>query len=285
MARITETVSTINSLIRTVLAVVILSGVGYAGWLAYDAYQQDNTELQAKVALLSEQEGTIQELNGALAERTSQLDEKEARIRSLNEELEADRRRIDQLQTALHLLKVDHRLARITVLKQETDEETGQLFSSIEFLELNDEGAPMDEPRVFRIEGNVVYVDYWVVKFDEKYVENSDVHRSTSICLFRRIFGESQEPRDGYVLDQVGSRPNAYSRGGKPSEFEKAIWDDFWNIANDPQKAHDMGIRAAHGEAIAILLRPGKKYRVMLRASGGLSITPIAETPARRASE
>ena len=142
MARITETVSTINSLIRTVLAVAILSGVGYASWLAYDAYLQDNA--------------AIRELNSALAEGASQLDEKEAQIRSLNEELEAGRRRIDQLQTALHLLKVDHRMARITVLKQETDEETGQLFSSIEFLELNDECAPIDEPRVFRIEGNVV---------------------------------------------------------------------------------------------------------------------------------
>jgi hypothetical protein len=59
------------------------------------------------------------------------------------------------------------------------------------------------------------------------------------------------------------------------SDFERAIWSDFWNISNDPERARQMGIRAAHGEAVAARLRIGNKYRVELRASGGLSITPI----------
>jgi hypothetical protein len=58
------------------------------------------------------------------------------------------------------------------------------------------------------------------------------------------------------------------------SDFEKQIWDDFWNIANDPQRAQQLGIRAAHGEAVSVQLRPGKTYRLQLRASGGLTITP-----------
>ena len=58
------------------------------------------------------------------------------------------------------------------------------------------------------------------------------------------------------------------------SEFERRIWRDFWEFANEPQEAAQMGIRAAHGEAVSVKLRPGRHYRVQLRASDGLSITP-----------
>jgi hypothetical protein len=298
MARITETVATINSTIRTVLATVLIGGVGFGGWLAYDAYHAGDLELKAKEeqlasarsqldeltgqlkekdGLISTKEKDIHRLTEGLAERDARIKEKDGRIVELDQKVEEGEQRIDQLETSLHLLTVDHRVAQLTVVDQTTDPESQKTRSTIEFVEVNDEGAPIDEPRTFDIEGDLVYVDFWIVKFDEKYVEQADVDRSTSICLFRRIFGEYQEPKDGYVLDEVGSRPHAYARGGKPSEFEQSIWNDFWNIANDPEKAQEKGIRAAHGEAVATRLRKGKKYRVVLRASGGLSITPIVE--------
>jgi multidrug efflux pump subunit AcrA (membrane-fusion protein) len=298
MARITDTVTTINTTIRTLLATVLLGGVGFAGWLAYDAFHQGDAELKAKQqqlatartqleslqSQLQEKEGVIstkvkdiQRLTAGLAQRDSQIQQMDGQIDKLGQQVEASRQRIDQLETSMHLLKVDHRVAQLTVVDQTTDPESERVRSTIEFVEVNDDGAPIADPRTFEIEGDLVYVDFWIVKFDEKYVEQADVHRSTSICLFRRIFGEYQEPREGYVLDQVGSRPHAYARGGKPTEFETSIWNDFWNIANDPEKAREKGIRAAHGEAVATRLRKGKKYRVELRASGGLSIAPIAE--------
>jgi hypothetical protein len=126
--------------------------------------------------------------------------------------------------------------------------------------------------------GDKIYVDYWVVKFEDQYVEQADLDRSTSICLFRKIYGEFQNPADGYVLDAVGSRPTAYARGGRMSDFEEQIWSDFWDIAHDPARAKQNGIRAAHGEAVYTELRPGKTYRLELRASGGLSIAPADTT-------
>ncbi len=47
--------------------------------------------------------------------------------------------------------------------------------------------------------------------------------RSTSICLFRRLFGENQHPSEGFSLDPVGSQPVAYRSGGQPSEFEQRL--------------------------------------------------------------
>jgi hypothetical protein len=122
-----------------------------------------------------------------------------------------------------------------------------------------------------------VYVDYLVVKFDDKYIEEKDIDRSTSLCLFSRIFGDQQKPIDGYALDETGSRPSAYARGGQMSDFEKSIWDDFWSIANDKAMAEEKGIRAAHGQALSMKVKKGKTYRIQLRASDGLSIVPDGE--------
>ena len=162
----------------------------------------------------------------------------------------------------------------MTVLDQTTDAETNRTVSLIEFQELNEDGQLVGEPRQFRIQGDVVYVDSWVVKFDDKYVEKAEIDRSTSLVLFRRIFGEFQEPTDGFALDQAGARPEVYSRGGKMSELEKQIWGDFWTVANDEQRQSQLGIRAAHGDAPSIRVRKGRVYRIELRASDGLSIRP-----------
>ena len=155
------------------------------------------------------------------------------------------------------LLKVDERLARLTVIDQGPDPRSGKLISTVEFVELDKRGRPIEESRVFDITGDIVYVDNWVVKFDEHFIEEADELRSTTLVLFRRIFGEHQQPTDGFVLDRVGIRPNAYSRGEPLSEFEERIWNDFWQIANAPERAAALGIRAAHGEAVSMKVRKG----------------------------
>ncbi len=177
------------------------------------------------------------------------------------------------------MLKIDHRVARLTVIDQQTDGDTGKLTTLVEFVEVDDEGRGIDEPKKFRIMGDVVYVDNWVVKFDDKYVETADIERSTSLVLFRRIFGEFQEPNEGFAIDEIGARPRIYSRGSMTTELERRIWNDFWNIANDRERATELGIRAAHGEAVSIKLQRGKAYRLMLRASDGLSIQPAGDAP------
>jgi hypothetical protein len=156
-------------------------------------------------------------------------------------------REIERLQVAMRLLKMDHRVARLTAVEQTRDEATGESFMLVEFVELNDEGHPIGTPRQFRIRGDMVYIDHWVVKFDDQYVEQADIDRGTSLVLFRRIFGEMQQPIEGFPLDEVGTAPTSYARGGQMSDFEKQIWDDFWTIANDKTRAEAMGIRAAHG--------------------------------------
>jgi len=195
-------------------------------------------------------------------------------VDKLKQQLDVLRLENQRLNTALRLLKVDHRVAQIDVLSQEGSAEKGDLATHFTFVELDREGKALEQPRQFRVAGDVVYIESWVVKFGDEYVEQGAPLRSTSLCLFRRVFGEAQRPIDGHSLDRDGSRPAAYRTGSEPSELEQEIWGRFWELANDPDEADKLGVRVVHGEAPFQKMVPGKRYKVLLRASGGLSITP-----------
>ncbi|HBE70259.1 MAG TPA: hypothetical protein DDW52_19085 [Planctomycetaceae bacterium] len=68
------------------------------------------------------------------------------------------------------------------------------------------------------------------------------------------------------------------------SDFEKKLWSEFWEFANDPEKAKAMGIRAANGEANNIKVVEDATYSVSLRASGGVSITRVDSKPSNAAA-
>ncbi|MDX1947295.1 MAG: hypothetical protein SFU86_17975 [Pirellulaceae bacterium] len=265
MAGTIESVSTINSFLRTLIAIVVLGGAGTAGWYGFTAFNAKELEAQAKAKLLAEAEGKLAQAESDLTAAKADIVAKAATIDKLNVEVE-------KLNTSLKLLKVDHRVAKLTVLDQTKDDATGQTTTTVEFVELNDEGQPIDAPRKFSIPGDTVYVDGWVVKFDDKYIESADLERGTSLIVFKRLFGSNQKPDEGFPLDKEGAAPTAYARGGQMSDFERKIFDDFWSIANDDAKAAELGIRAAHGDAPYIKAQKGKTYKILLRASDGPSI-------------
>jgi hypothetical protein len=128
---------------------------------------------------------------------------------------------------------------------------------------------PMGKPREFTMKGDMIYIDGLSVTFDDKYVEQADLERGTSLFSFTRIFTDIQNPKDGHPLDDVGSRPLAYSRGGQMSEFESNIWKNFWSLANDKEAAGKLGIASIHGSAVSIKPVQGNSYTIELRASAG----------------
>ncbi|MHB0958377.1 MAG: hypothetical protein ACYC0X_17525 [Pirellulaceae bacterium] len=279
MPGITQTLSTLNSLLRTGLAIVIVGLLGAGGWYGYQVYNADEVALQEKEQQLVGIRNELKVKQGLLDTQAKKLQEQDEQIVALNADLQEKEAKIQKLDTSLRLLKVSHRVGWLTVLEQDVDPQTNQLFTVGQFVEVNESGEAIGTPKQFRINGDVVYIDNWVVKFDDEYVERAEIDRATSLVLFRRIFGEDQTPNEGYVIDAVGSRPQAYGRGSEMSEFEKKIWDDFWTIANDQARAQELGIRAAHGEAPSMKLQKGKSYKVVLRAADGLSITPDSSPP------
>ncbi len=262
--------SSFQSFLRTAFAGLLVGGIGYAGGWVYTTFSPN---VQLKKA---RQE--LGQVRNELDSAHQQVQQHQQTILRLGNDLNLSQQQVEHLQTAMRLLKVDQRVAEVTVLQQIEDPQSGDVLTEFAFQEIDSEGNPIDNPRTFRIAGDLLYVDFWVVKFEDKFIEAAAIDKSTSICLFRRLFGEFQEPHEGYTLDTVGERPVAY--GSQPlSNFEAAIWDNFWIISNDAEQAAAMGIRAAHGEAVSIKLARGQKYRITLRASDGLSITPLRKLP------
>lgn len=240
----------LNSLLRTFLATALAGVLGYGGWIAYQTYNAHELALQAK---------------------DEQLAQNKAQIDALNIDVAAKAAQIERLETAMQLLKVDERVAQIVVVDQAAGPDGERVQTRIRFSEVDKEGNPIGDAKTMTIDGDIAYLDAWVVKYLDEHVEQADPLRATSVCLFRRIFGEFQQPTEGFIIDAQGSRPSAYG-GSEMSEFEREIWANFWEYANDPDRAKEAGIRAAHGEAPSIKLQLGKLYRVQLRASDGLSI-------------
>lgn len=241
-----NTVSSVATIFRSLVSLLLLTLVGTGGWVAYRVYDERA------------------QIERQLKETTAELAAKTAEVARLSKEVE-------RLDLALRLLKIDHRVAEIIVVEQRDSDP--HLQTKFQFNELTKDGATLDK-KEFTVEGDTIYLDAWVIKYDDALIEGNDPLRSTSVCLFRRIFGEFQEPSQGFALDANGSRPAVYSQGNEMSPVERDIWANFWQYANDPAKAKKAGVRAAHGEAPSIRLEPGKRYRVELRASAGLSIVP-----------
>ena len=226
MAGTVETVSTINSFLRTLLAIVVLGGAGTAGWYGYSTYNAKEIEAQQKARQLAEAEGKLAQAATDLATAQADIQLKAEAIDQLNLEVE-------KLSTSLKLLKVDHRVAKMTVVDQTKDDATGQIITLVEFVELNDEGQPIDTPRRFPIPGDTVYVDGWVVKFDDKYIEAADLERGTSLIVFKRLFGSNQKPDEGFPLDEQGRSAKSL-RPRRPDERLRA--EDFRRLLEHRQR-------------------------------------------------
>jgi hypothetical protein len=249
----------VNKFLRTIILAGLLALAGW--WTLF---------VRAK---LGDGERELAERDRRIEQQVALIAEKDGRIETQERELAEQAKKISLLELSMQFLKVDHRVARIDVLSQEAVEgEPERVRTRVRFVELDRSGEPLGEGREAEVEGRTVYVETLVIKFDDAAVEAGDALRGTSICLFRRLFGEAQRPSEGVPLDDAGVQPLAYGGDETPDPLYRELWGEFWELANDPARARERGVRAIHGEAPFIEARPGKSYRVELRASGGLSI-------------
>ncbi|MGB4727105.1 MAG: hypothetical protein WBH86_06850 [Thermogutta sp.] len=276
----------INTLLSTIVILIILSLLGGGVYLGYSLYESSRSAQQVMEKTLAEKEAELAKLSGELKLREEDLQKKETQITQLSAELSAARlelerkeREIQRLSMAIQLLKVDRRVAYLDVLSQEKSEDGQVVKTTVRFVEVDDHGRPIEKPRTFVVQGDKVYVDALVVKFEDKYVEEGDPLRAASLCLFQRVFGNAQSPDEGVRIDRENDQPAVYKTGQVRSDFERELWAQFWEFARDEEKARQAGVRAAHGEAVYVLVQTGMRYRLTLRASDGLSITPAGPIP------
>jgi hypothetical protein len=197
------------------------------------------------------------------------------------EPMKERQRLIENLQAIVSELVKDIRIAEVRV----TDQRGDPIFTTFEFIEIDEGGKPIGSPREITISGDVAYFDTLVIKFEDAYAPGEKLPLSAeilqshlakkAIIIFRRVFSEKQKPKDGYPLDTPGATPDVYRADSPLTDFESMLWKDFWAIANNPKLAASRGVRAAHGQAVYTKLLPGKQYILEQRLMGDLTIRPL----------
>jgi uncharacterized protein HemX len=143
MSRPMETLSTVNSFLRTILSFVVVGALGVGSWFGYNVYNENEitqATLLKKDAELAEATADLKSKEEELVTKRQMIADQDVAISDLNDDVRQKQQQIERLNTAIALLKVDHRLAMITVLDQITDPETGVARTSIAFTEVNEQG-------------------------------------------------------------------------------------------------------------------------------------------------
>jgi len=224
-------------------------------------------------------------------------DEQAKAIRELQAMQAEMERTLAARQAMIERLSRSHRIAHVQVLAQTAGEQAEERLeaadvaehsapstphsrhaeprdTTVRFIELDDEGGELAS-QVFTIPGNMLFIDAWSVKFEAERIAQGDPLRGRTLILLRRIYSDRLAPRDGFPIDTPGAVPPGYAASDM-SRFEKRVWENFWELAADPVKARELGVRVAQGEAVYKPVRAGQSYELIVDAAGGMSLTPLA---------
>ena len=246
-------------MLRNIVLGAFAAIAAFWSYFFYDKSTESRRALQERDQRIAQLETD----NGLQAER---IVRQEATITEQEAEIEA-------LELARELLRLDHRIARIEVVRQgPAADGSGRVETEVVFHELDDAGNPIGEGEPMTIQGTRLYVDGLVIKFDDDYVERGDVLRGTSVCLFQRLFSDEVAPENGIAIDSKYPHPLPFRGDRLPDPLYTQLFERIWDYANDPEEAARLGVRAIQGEAPSIEAREGQTYRVELRQSGGMTI-------------
>jgi len=189
--------------------------------------------------------------------------------------LAESQRRVDLLEKMVNRLTNTRTLAQIVVTGQDIDEQTGWVRSTTFLMNQLDETGEVTNHACLTIPGRVGFFDALVIKFDPDSVAAADPLRGHSLALLRRVYSEQLAPRDGFPLDIPGDIPPRYLIDEQPTEYERMLWDRFWDLAQDTDMADELGVRVVQGEAVYKPLFPGSMYALTLDSIGGLNLETV----------
>ena len=231
---------------RFLLVLVLTALAGLSGW--WTVYIR---------GILEEDKDTIRQRDETIREKDVVILQKDEVIFQLGDELSESEDQRRRLKVHLHLLKIDHRVARIEVLAQEPSAENPDVLeTTVLFQNLDGDGEPVDDGQEIVVLGKKVYLESMVIKFEDSYVEGGDNLRGSSVCLFTRMFGDQQPPAEGQAIDVQGIHPHPYSSVGDGEEdtYYAELWASFWDYANDPvlaeSKSHPLSFGGITGSSV-----------------------------------
>jgi len=171
-----------------------------------------------------------------------------------------------QLKDAITNLTSEEQIGYAKVTKQETRD--GKVWTTLRFVETarGDKLKKIVE-KDYTIEGDVVHFDALIVKFGDKLVMDG---KERAMYLWRRIYGESMTPQNGFPIEQPGAEPARYAdlMSRLPIKQREVFWSNIWDLANDPEKLKQDGITAIYGNVVYSPLKPGLIYIFKINSAG-----------------
>ncbi|MDZ8118613.1 hypothetical protein [Pontiella agarivorans] len=172
----------------------------------------------------------------------------------------------EELKTAISTLTHEDQIGFAKVVKQE--ERDGTLYTTLKFVETaRDDMLNRVLEKEFEIEGDVVHFDALIVTFSDQAVLDG---KKRSLYLWRRVYGETMNPSEGFDIATPGTHPERYAdllRNLKQSE-QDIFWEAIWNLSNDPNALQAYGVKAIYGNAVYKRLRPGLIYVFKIGTDG-----------------
>jgi len=172
----------------------------------------------------------------------------------------------EKLKEAITTLTHEDQIGFAKVIKQE--EREGRLYTTIKFVETaRDDMLNKVLEREYEIEGDVVHFDALIVTFSDQAVMDG---KARSIYIWRRVYGDTMSPSEGYTIATPGTHPERYAgllRDLKLPE-QQLFWEAIWDLSNNPEALRDHGIKAVYGNAVYKRLQPGLIYIFKIGTDG-----------------
>lgn len=182
--------------------------------------------------------------------------------RTIHELLTENRR----LKEAITNLTREEQIGYAKVVQQERRE--GTLYTRLRFVQTA-RGNPLRRvlQKEVTIQGDVVHFDALIVRFDDRMVMDG---RERALYIWRRVYGEHMAPKDGIPVETPGAVPARYSDllQNLRDQEQAMFWDAVWDLANDPGRLAEYGIKAVYGSAPYTQLRPGHVYLFKISPTG-----------------
>ena len=180
-----------------------------------------------------------------------------------------------QLKQAISNLTEEDQIGYAKVLSQRT--EAGRQLTTIRFVETaRDDKTKIILQKEYTIEGDVIHFDALIVKFEDQMVMDG---KARALYLWRRIYGETMSPQNGFPIEEPGAEPKRYQGllNALPVVHQQLFWTSIWDLANDPQSLREHGIKAIYGSVVYNQFRPGLIYVFKINPIGHLYLEVVPD--------
>ena len=172
----------------------------------------------------------------------------------------------EKLKKAIATLTHEDQIGFAKVVRQE--QRDGRLVTTVRFVETA-RGDMLTKvlEKEYEIEGDVIHFDALIITFSDQAVMDG---KARSLYIWRRVYGESMSPSEGFEIETPGTHPERYAgllRDLKLSD-QRMFWEAIWDLANNPEALRDHGIKAIYGNAVYKRLSPGLIYVFKIGADG-----------------